>query len=284
MRYFVVSDVHSFGHILSDTLSAGGFEIGNPEHKLIVCGDIFDRGPDTVFTYEYLKALPKDQLILVRGNHELLYMELLKKPLPERFDYSNGTVRTFCHIAGFNTDILDRAFIAEELLAAGNLNLTTLDKQYKANWRKVKQAVKKSEITKFIMSDRWQWYFETKDMVFVHSFVPFKVRPGYEFMLNDFGQPPIEFCDYDPDWRKADEGAWQTASWGCPWQQFRAGLFKEEGKTLVCGHWHTSDFFWQLDDIPIRQADSPIYNNHGLIGLDACTALSKRINLLIIDD
>ena len=284
MRYFVVSDVHSFGQILIDTLANGGFEKGNLEHKLIVCGDIFDRGPETVKVYEFLKSVPDEQLILIRGNHELLYNELLTKPFPDSFDFSNGTVKTFCQIANADEQLLERYYVAVKLITEQAFTYQLLDKTLKKNWRTIRDAVKKSEITKFVNSDKWQWYYETKDKVFVHSFVPFKVRPGYEFMKNDFYQPPIEFCDYNPDWREVkDDAAWQSAAWGCPWQQFRAGLFKED-KTLVCGHWHTSDFFYQLDDVYKKTADSPIYNNHGLIGLDACTALSKRINLFIFDD
>ena len=46
--YFVVSDVHSFWDPFEAALTASGFEKDNKNHKLIVCGDMFDRGPDSL--------------------------------------------------------------------------------------------------------------------------------------------------------------------------------------------------------------------------------------------
>lgn len=66
--------------------------------------------------------------------------------------------------------------------------------------------------------------------------------------------------------------------------QFRDGYFNEEiknNKILVCGHWHTKDFYQNLDS-DFEKQDCPIYNKNNLIGLDTCTALTKRVNILVI--
>ena len=44
MRYYVISDVHSFYSESVQALSEKGFFEDKSPHKLIVCGDLFDRG------------------------------------------------------------------------------------------------------------------------------------------------------------------------------------------------------------------------------------------------
>lgn len=43
MKFFAISDMHSFYDPMIDALDQAGFEKNNPEHTLIVCGDAFDR-------------------------------------------------------------------------------------------------------------------------------------------------------------------------------------------------------------------------------------------------
>lgn len=49
-------------------------------------------------------------------------------------------------------------------------------------------------------------------------------------------------------------------------------MFKPEedaGKTLVCGHWHTSDFYQYLENCSTYNYEhGPIYYSKGIIGLD----------------
>ena len=44
MKYFVSSDIHGFFDEWMFALKRENFDISNPEHKIIVCGDLFDRG------------------------------------------------------------------------------------------------------------------------------------------------------------------------------------------------------------------------------------------------
>ena len=106
MKYFVVSDIHSFYSELKKALDIAGFNKNNKNHTLIVLGDCFDRGPETVELYKFLTSIPKKRCILIKGNHELLYEKLLEKKLPESYDFSNHTVDTFCQIAGYDLEIL----------------------------------------------------------------------------------------------------------------------------------------------------------------------------------
>jgi len=81
---------------------------------IVVCGDIFDRGDETVKVYTYLKSIPKKRCILIKGNHESLYKELLNKTFPDKYDFSNGTVRAFCNIAGIDEEKLSRYYWLEK--------------------------------------------------------------------------------------------------------------------------------------------------------------------------
>lgn len=99
MKYFITSDLHSFYTPVKKSLDAVKYDSANKEHTLVILGDIFDRGDETVALYNFLKSIPQERLILVKGNHEYLLDELLNKKLPDYHDYSNGTVKTCCHMA-----------------------------------------------------------------------------------------------------------------------------------------------------------------------------------------
>ena len=82
-KYFIVSDIHSFYDELATGLTLSGFEYNNPDHILVVCGDVFDRGEQTLEVYDFLSSLPKKRCILIKGNHESLYLKLLNKKYPD---------------------------------------------------------------------------------------------------------------------------------------------------------------------------------------------------------
>ena len=58
MKYFIVSDIHSFYTKLKRALDKAGFNKRNKDHTLIVCGDIFDYGPDIRSVYKFLTPIP----------------------------------------------------------------------------------------------------------------------------------------------------------------------------------------------------------------------------------
>ncbi|WP_303341371.1 metallophosphoesterase, partial [uncultured Duncaniella sp.] len=64
---------------MHDTLIAQGFDEENPEHKLIVCGDLMDRGKEARKMQSYiLSLLEKNKVILIRGNHEDLMLDMIE--------------------------------------------------------------------------------------------------------------------------------------------------------------------------------------------------------------
>lgn len=292
-KYFVISDIHSYASIMKKSLNDNGYDKENPDHILIVCGDVFDRGAETAEVYNFLRSIPEDRCILIRGNHEQLYFDLLNKDFPQSYDFSNGTVRTFCHIAGSelnDIDIIDKApfdlkydpkhfhFVRHHY---GDDVWTIEDL-----WNKIKKAVKNSEVTKWLKSDHWINYYELDKYIFVHSFIPL-IWESERGLTEDY-------CVYyawtqmfkeRPDWRNATTEEWSVAAWGCPYKFVDAGLFNQElknGKTLVCGHYRCSEFNEHyLNDFT---DNSDIYFSKEVIAIDATTAWSGQVNVLVIED
>ena len=62
----MASDIHSFYTPFIKELNKTGFDLNNEEHILIICGDLFDRGSESLKLYEFIKT-QKERRILIRG-------------------------------------------------------------------------------------------------------------------------------------------------------------------------------------------------------------------------
>ena len=283
-KYFICSDIHGFYDEWMASLKAAGYSKKDPSHILVILGDIFDRGPKPYEIFSFLKRLPKRRKVLINGNHEQLLKELVFRRCPYQHDVHNGTFSTLLTLCPEYEPSIEN-FRAEHPYPKDNPELVE-------EWRKSNRAFfdamdeklyaneKINEIMDWLLSEEWIDFLETKHHIFVHAFIP----------LLDFHGEEI----YMPSWSQASHKEWQDAAWGCPWDKYKKGLFVEEerkGKVLVCGHWHTSDFYNNLDfaDSPTKMSirENPIYRSKdypGLIGLDACTALTHKVNVLVLGE
>lgn len=294
MKWFCCSDIHSFYDELMSSLTAAGFDINDPEHGIIVCGDIFDRGNKPLEVYNFLRGLPKERRILIRGNHEYLLRDLVNRGWAQSHDIHNGTVDTLCYIAKI---ITDSEYNKKRLISLSSLD--TYEADYKIWQKKLKIREHKkfhnrklNEILKWIFSDECVNYYETNKYIFVHSFIPLHITDEPDSIAFYTGNFNYEYFDI---WRAASEAEWEDATWGCPWKLYLRH-FKpeiEKGKTLVCGHWRASDFWNNLDyalDYKSQldtYGDNPMYKSDrcpNLIGLDTCTVVSHRVNVLVLDE
>ena len=277
--YFVCSDIHGFYKSFTACLLEAGFSVENDEHILIVLGDIFDRGKEPWKIYKFLTSLPKERLVLVKGNHEYLLLELIERKFPFSNDISNGTYQTLISLHK-DPKIVQRAFIKE------NINIMDKNVLFERSFNLLKKEETKlydnkkiNEIASWLNSGAWQNYYELGKYIFVHSFIPLKDG------------------EYFSSWRECkDPILWEDATWHCPFKLFLDGKFNEEikkGKVLVCGHWHTSDFYNNLlyKDKPLERLDikkdNPIFKSDlypNLIALDTCTALTKKVNVLVLKE
>ena len=70
MKYYVTADIHGFLTLFKNALHDAGYYDDPGEKKIIICGDIMDRGEEAVETQVYiLQLMEQDAVILVRGNH-----------------------------------------------------------------------------------------------------------------------------------------------------------------------------------------------------------------------
>jgi len=281
-KYFICSDIHSFFDEWQEAIISNGFDINNPNHIIVICGDIFDRGTQPLQVYNFIKSLPKERRILIRGNHEILLRELVERGYGENHDRSNGTLDTLYYLQGLpNEGEFNHNFYREtscEEYDSPRYNQIKI--KYESKRRNIWKGLIK-EIIDWIYSDEWVNYWETNNYIFVHSWIPLK-----QHLIEKWGMLfKNKEDEYREDWRNATQWEWEDAMWGCPWQKAYLKLNKT-GKTIVCGHWHTSDFFNHLTKTKKELYDCPIFKSkrYKLIGLDACTAGSKKVNCLVMEE
>lgn len=274
--WFVCSDIHGFFSEWMTCLLKKGFDINNSTHGLIILGDIFDRGNEALKVYEFIKKLPKNRRILIRGNHELLLNELVKRKFAYMYDRTNGTYNTLFNIAGYDTeDVFNTNYWKKMIEATTEEEKNNIFDERLLKIEKLFSG-KITKILKWIFSDEWLNYYETSNYIFVHSFIPLQ-----QSSLNEY-----EY-EYKENWRDSTDEEWNEAMWGCPWKKAKLN-FNQTKKTIVCGHWHTSDFFNNLSKSKHKKdiTNNPIFKSkkYKLIGLDACTVVTHKVNILVLKD
>lgn len=276
MKYFVCSDVHSFYTLLINNLKEKGFQLDNPNHILILCGDAMDRGPESVEMLDFLENMNNQKrLIFIRGNHEDLFLECLKELTTYRViihshHYSNGTVKTIADLT--RPKDLRVATLIERGWALTTDEVKLVEKQCKRFKKLIKSCIP---------------YYELGDYIFVHGWIPVSSKSinlyhGYEEST------------YLNDWRNLglNSKKWEKCRWLNGMDQWRQGVI-EPNKTIVCGHWHCS-WYWShiigdRKEFPSKEDEGweksfEMVQDKGIIALDACTAYSELINILVISE
>ena len=141
MKYFVSSDIHGFFNEWQNALTDKGFDLNNPEHKIILCGDLFDRGNQPKEIIDFVLK-HKDKVILIRGNHEDLMEQMIERDFSDYGDLCNGTAQTI-------VDLYPEWQISEFDL------------------KKIAKATRLQEVLDMCID-----YYETKHYIFVHGWIP----------------------------------------------------------------------------------------------------------------
>lgn len=252
VKYFAISDIHGFYAEMKRALRAAGYQKSNPNHVLIVCGDIFDRGPDSVRVYKYLRSIPKQRRVLIRGNHEYLLRDAVARGHCLQHDITNGTYDTICQFLEYFYPGVDISSFGAPMGSFRNLG-----------------------VLQWIFGPEWVNYFELGSYIFVHGWIPVTpVRLG--------GYWDTSMGDFDPDWRDASQSEWETASWSCPWALYKRHILPP-GQTIVCGHWHAADFRKHIDGLLSSECTNELYLNEQIVGLDGCTARSGFCNVWTVE-
>ena len=287
-KYFICSDVHSFFTILKKALKKKGFDINNQDHIFVLVGDLFDRGPESLELYNWVRALPRERRILIRGNHEYLFRDMIKRGYAESHDYHNMTIDSLYQLNKWN----DKEEVQNFYKSLMFLKFDSPEYKQKENYlsdgrQKCFQSKITKEIIDWFASDEWVNYWETPRYIFTHGFIPLRQHINFEKSLQ-YGYYIKDGDDeYRDDWRNATNTEWEDATW-FNWKEnyqlVKNGL-NRTGKYIVVGHWHTSDLYKFLDGTIKQVYDCPIYksNTYKLIGLDACTAGSGKVNIMVLD-
>lgn len=250
MRYFVFSDPHGDFEALITAITDMGYDPSNPQHILVGCGDYFGRASkeksDCVNIWNYLNSTHHtNRPVCLRGNHESIILDIVDRDCLNSTDIYNGEHKT---LASF---------------------INASEEQMKFDICLQHDAIKQMNEVGFV---DWlkglPWYFETKNYLFVHGFVPMK------YFVN--GGDLSAFGDYD----------WYRASWSRVPDDISAvdSLGCKQSKTLVFGHWRAKDlrrkFLLLVDD------DGEIYvdKGRGLIGLDTTTVISHKVGCIVLED
>jgi serine/threonine protein phosphatase 1 len=95
MKYYITADPHGYYTILKQALTESGFFSDPDPHKLIILGDLFDRGAEARELQKFvLNLMEEDQIILIKGNHEDLFEQLITEDhgIAYRHHVTNGTL------------------------------------------------------------------------------------------------------------------------------------------------------------------------------------------------
>ena len=263
--YFLVSDVHGFYTEMEKALKEAGFAVENKEHVFCLLGDAFDRGEENLKMFNFLKKMKKEgRLIYIRGNHEYMYLEILKKWRPESCDIHNKTVDTVIEFSGL-----------------------TEEQQKDATWMAYCATKKVQEVAKFIRETCVNFY-ELGKYILVHG----NIARGENAYTGEVA--------YYSAWRKAAQYMWDKSIWANGMLENQLGI-KEPGKVIVCGHVRASwgnairkKYGWKKIYPPHyaipEEFDDPdnqkiyVADDGSLICLDSLTFKTRRVNVLVLKE
>ena len=248
-KIFACSDIHGHATILKESLKQAGFEVGNKNHLLVCLGDYFDRGEESLEAFQFLKSLG-DQVVCLYGNHE----EFTEK-------FLEGPVSTFNFIYnGFNKTLdsflqQTRAFETYSIIKNEDFSDDLWYEFTSKSRKKINENF--PDLISWIKS--MPYYFETKNYIFTHGTLDGKAQ----------------------DWKNPN-CSWKELTWAKPYDFTQD--FKNIDKTLVLGHINTGMIREQYYNEDGDNNDIFIRPDGKVIGLDTCTILTKKINILVIED
>ena len=243
-KIFAISDMHGHYTETIKELNKYGWDSNNEEHLLVVCGDMFDRGTESLELFLWLKELTeKGKAVVVRGNHEKFLEEWLSGPC-SLYNWTNN---------GFKATALSFATSVAE-------TVDTAPESYQDffDWSNV---MRKAIIEKYPNILEWlnnlPYYYETKNHIFTHG------------NIQTYG-----------DWRNPRKG-WDECTWDKGFF-FGEYIFNTE-KNIVVGHFDTGGIRERYkvgdpDDYSVL-----IREDGRIIMLDACTVFTKQVNVYTLE-
>jgi serine/threonine protein phosphatase 1 len=262
MRYYVVADPHGYYSIMQASLREAGYFEDEQPHKLVVCGDILDRGEEAAALVRFLlEQKAEDRLIYILGNHEDLFVQCLQEMSHGGiFEIASGMSHHY-HNGTWDTMLQLSEMTEREALEQPNEVI-----------RRILRSPFYRELLPFGTD-----YYETQNYVFCHGWIP-TAMTGYR---------PYVSYRYMENWRDVPVEDWKKARWLNGMELACKKRIRVPGKTVVCGHWHTSYGHAIIDKSCSEweeDADFTPFRHEGILALDGCTAHSGIVNCVVIED
>lgn len=261
-KIFAVSDIHGNYRALKKALDNAGFDENDKSHLLVVLGDHFDRGDESLSVYEYLKELTdKNKAITLMGNHDLMLIDYLDGTVLDPFNYyRNGERETFA-------DFWHRTLPFESWCSIDK-NIEQPTNGDFARWLSIARKDINEEYPELLGWLKNQpYYLETKNYIFTHGAIDTKVE--------DWHKPHCYRYGYT-DW---DALTWDDGS-------FFGRNITNTDKTVVIGHFGTNHLREMYGLKKNNEDDFSILEREDkrVIALDSTSILSNMINVLVIED
>ncbi len=266
MRYYVTADIHGFFDPFMKALAESGYFADEGEKRLIVCGDMLDRGKQSSELIDFMLELKrKNELIFIRGNHEDLLQRLIcDLEDGELWEIAKGT-SYHVHNGTWKTALTLGKMTERESLACP---------------KKLAKRIESSDFFRKLIPYSVD-YYETENYIFVHGWIPCSPSDGNPTYRS------FRSFSFDRNWRKAPPSYWTAARWYNGIEFACRKKLTVNGKTVVCGHYNASYGHTVCEGRGPEfgaGADHSPFIAKGIIALDACTADSGRVNVMVIED
>lgn len=254
MKYFVISDIHSNYDAMMIALNEKKFDYNDPNHKIILVGDAFDRGNDPINMYLFIKEMiNKDKLVWIVGNHEFLILKRLEEQV---FKNHNDTYETLLKLALYNSN---------------KVSLTDDE---------VFEELNKMGLQSFML-DNLVPFYEINDYVFAHGFIPLK-KDKYIENWRD-----IEFLSWYSATTKNGMKKVMVDGIRIPNKTLVCGhcrcAYGNVRKNFEIKDWDNK-MFDKLQKFKNNiELFKPFYGD-GVIGIDGCCGETGKINCLVIEE
>lgn len=259
-KLFVISDVHGHYQEMINALEQAGYDEDNENHLLVSCGDEFDRGEQSLAVYLYLRRLSNEgKAIVLKGNHSMFLTGYLSGRDLSPFNYlHNGVDKTLA-------DFIHQTKPFESWCTLMGKKEPTYGDF--GEWITHAKKIINSEYP-----DLYEWletrpyYYETENYIFTHGAI--------DGTCEDWHFPKKDYKGRFMDW---DACMWDDGS-------FFDSDITNTNKTVVVGHfgtYHLRKMYYLKSEDPhsiLKREDGKI------IAIDATTALTKRVNVLVIED
>ena len=257
-KYFICSDIHGDFVALENALKNNHFDIENDKDILVVAGDIFDRGSDSVKVYEFLKDLEdRGKAIILNGNHHEMFIDFLEgKDAFFNFKY-NGlrhTIDDFLH----QTNAWEMYIITRY---DDDTQRKMDNSEWDSAWRNFSDISRNSIKTEYPQLLDWLKnlpdYLELKNNIITHGML-----------------------DCSNNWHHPENG-WKHCHWANPREA--AFMKNNTGKHIFLGH-IDSDTIRNEYNLPKDNYSLFIRPDGDITYLDSCTILTHKLNMCVIED